>query len=146
MTKQNEPGCVTLPCTAADQDGKALRVVRGMPIEALQQVPYFVGVSRKTTGACGLSMQLVVIPPGENCRPHLHIGSESAIYIVSGRTSNKFGPSLSQSIEAGPGDFVYVPANEYHQGCNLSDTDPVIAIVARNDSDEQANIKLYSPE
>lgn len=144
--KQNEPGCVTLPCTAADQDDKALRVVRGIPITALQQVPYFVGISRNTTGARGLSMQLVVLPPGGSCHPHLHIGSESAIYIISGRTSNKFGPALAQTIEAGPGDFIYVPANEYHQGCNMSDTDPVIAIVARNDSDEQQNIKLYRPD
>ena len=43
------------------------RIVKVRPDVAtstLQRLPYFVGVSGERTGATGLSMNLVVVPPG----------------------------------------------------------------------------------
>ena len=37
-----------------------------------QRLPYFVGVSKETVGAKGISMNLVVIPPGASPEPHYH--------------------------------------------------------------------------
>ena len=50
-----------------------------------QQLPYFVGISEATAGARGISMNMLVIPPGGAARPHLHRGYETAIYVVKGR-------------------------------------------------------------
>jgi uncharacterized RmlC-like cupin family protein len=41
------------------------------------------------------------------------------------------------------GDFLYIPAGLPHQPVNLSETEPVKAIVARNDANEQENVVLY---
>ena len=49
-----------------------------------QRLPYFFGVSEETSGARGLSMSLVVIPPGASAEPHYHRGFETAIYILEG--------------------------------------------------------------
>jgi uncharacterized RmlC-like cupin family protein len=35
----------------------------GVGIDSRQKIPYFVGVSEATTGARGLSLQYVIIPP-----------------------------------------------------------------------------------
>jgi uncharacterized RmlC-like cupin family protein len=41
-------------------------------VQTLQRLPYFVGVSQHSVGAKGLSMHLVVIPPGARSEPHAH--------------------------------------------------------------------------
>ena len=64
---------------------------------ARQNLPYFVGVSGETVGARGLSMHMVVIPPGARSQPHLHQGYETAIYVLQGRVETRYGPGLAQS-------------------------------------------------
>ena len=39
-----------------------------------QRLPNFVGVSAATAGAAGISMNLVIIPPGGAAEPHLYRG------------------------------------------------------------------------
>ena len=43
----------------------------------------------------------------------------------------------------GDGDFLFVPPDVPHQPINLSDTEPAIAIVARNDPNEQEHVVIY---
>jgi uncharacterized RmlC-like cupin family protein len=43
-----------------------------------QNLPSFVGISEATAGAKGISMNLVIIPPGGAAIPHLHRGFETA--------------------------------------------------------------------
>lgn len=50
-----------------------------------QALDAFVAISAETAGATGISMNLVVIPPGGTAAPHLHRGFESAIYLVAGQ-------------------------------------------------------------
>ena len=45
-----------------------------------QGLPNFVGISGSNTGATGISMNMIVIPPGGSARPHIHQGYETAIY------------------------------------------------------------------
>jgi uncharacterized RmlC-like cupin family protein len=130
-----------------DQPAANVVVVKeGVAIDAKQEIPYFVGVSARTTGSQGISMQRTVIPPGSAARAHVHLGFESAIYVLQGRVEMRYGPGLRESVINGPGEFIYIPAGVPHQPRNLSDTEPAIAIVARNDADEQEHVVPYDPE
>ena len=108
-----------------------------------QHLPNFVGVSAATTGATGISMNLVIIPPGGAAEPHLHRNYETAIYLLKGRVETRYGPGLHQSVINEAGDFLFIPANVPHQPINLSDTEPAQAIVARNDANEQESVEAY---
>lgn len=90
-------------------------------------------------------MNLVIIPPGGSAAAHVHIGTETAIYLISGRVETKFGEGLKHSVINESGDFIYIPAGLPHQPVNLSDTDPAIAVVARNDANEQESVQHYDP-
>ena len=109
-----------------------------------QQLPYFVGISGDTAGSKGISLNLIVIPPGGSAEPHLHKGYESAIYILSGHVTTKYGIDLKKSTVNKQGDFIFIPPNVPHQPINMSDTEPVKVIVARNDPNEQEHVFLLS--
>ena len=108
-----------------------------------QRLPYFIGVSAQTTGATGLSMHMIVIPPGARAEPHLHEGYETAIYVLQGRVETRYGEGLSNSVISEAGDFLFIPPNVPHEAINLSDTEPARAIVARNDANEQERVIPY---
>jgi uncharacterized RmlC-like cupin family protein len=108
-----------------------------------QRLPYFVGISEATAGATGISMNLVIIPPGGSAEPHFHRNYETAIYLVKGRVETRYGKGLKQSVINEPGDFIFIPPGVPHQPFNLSETEPAHAIVARNDPNEQENVVLY---
>jgi uncharacterized RmlC-like cupin family protein len=110
-----------------------------------QRLPYFVGISEATAGAKGISMNLVVIPPGGAAEPHLHRDYETAIYLAKGRVETRYGQGLKQSVINETGDFIFIPPGVPHQPYNLSATEPAHAIVARNDPNEQENVVLYDP-
>ena len=110
-----------------------------------QQLPYFVGISQQSAGALGISMNMIVIPPGGAAQPHIHRGYETAIYILEGRVQTFYGPGLAQSTINEAGDFMFIPADVPHQPVNLSDSQPARAIVARNDANEQESVVAYDP-
>lgn len=114
-------------------------------VDTRQRLPYFVGVSGETVGARGLSMHLVVIPPGARAEPHAHRGYETAIYVLEGRVETRYGEGLAQSVVSEAGDFLYIPPDEPHEAINLSATEPARAIVCRNDPAEQDNVLPYRP-
>lgn len=128
-----------------EQPTGVVAVRSGVAIDARQQIPYFVGISEATTGAKGLSMQLVVIPPGGAAQPHLHQGYETAIYVLAGQVETVYGPGLRERVVSGPGEFLYIAPDVPHQARNLSDTEPAMGIVARNDANEQERVILYDP-
>ena len=111
-----------------------------------QRLPYFLGVSGATVGSRGLSMHMVVIPPGAKSEPHSHRGYETAIYVLEGRVQTRFGPRLEHTLVNEAGDFLYIPAGVPHQAINLSETAPARAIVARNDPAEQDNVVPWTGE
>lgn len=111
----------------------------------LQGLPVFVGICERTAGAAGISMNLVVVPPGAVAEPHFHDGFETAIYQLSGRVETRFGEQLERTVVSEAGDFLFIPAGIPHQARNLSRTEPASAIVARNDANEQESVVLYEP-
>jgi uncharacterized RmlC-like cupin family protein len=121
---------------------RAIRPERA--VETLQRLPYFLGVSGQTVGATGLSMHLVVIPPGARAEPHIHVGYETGIYVLQGRVETRYGEGLRQSIVSEAGDFLFVPPGVPHEAINLSSTEPARAIIARNDPAEQDKVVPYT--
>lgn len=117
----------------------------GTEVLSRQHLPYFVGISQDTTGATGIAMSLIVIPPGGAATPHIHRGYETAIYILEGQVRTLYGPGLRQSTINTAGDFLFIPADVPHQPVNLSSTQPAKAIVARNDPNEQESVVIYDP-
>ena len=122
------------------------KVVTVRPKETLttkQNLPYYVGISQETASAKGLSMNLVVIPPGASPKAHYHKDFETAIYLLKGRVETRFGENLQESTINEEGDFVYIPPGVPHKPVNLSDTEPALAIVSRNDPNEHENVIAY---
>jgi uncharacterized RmlC-like cupin family protein len=110
-----------------------------------QKLPFYVGISAETVGATGISMNLVVIPPGGAAQAHRHRKFESAVYILRGRIEIRYGSGLRQSMLIEAGSFFFVPADLPHQPVNLSPDEPVHMLVARNDPNEQENVVPYDP-
>ena len=107
-----------------------------------QWLPYYVGISA-TAGAKNISMNLIIIPPGGAAEPHLHKGYETAIYLLKGRADTRYGEQLEKSVICEAGDFIYIDADVPHKPINLSATEPVLALVARNDANEQEHVVTY---
>ena len=63
-----------------------------------QRLPYFVGISAQTVGASGLSMHLVVIPPGGRSEPHSHRDYETGIYVLEGTVRTRWGAALEHEV------------------------------------------------
>ena len=124
-----------------DQDIVTVRVTEA--IQSKQGLPIFTGISANTARAKGLSLVKVVIPPGGSAEAHVHKGYESAVYLLQGRVETRYGEGLKKSVMNVAGDFVFIPPDVPHQPFNLSDTEPAIAIVARNDPNEQEHVVLY---
>ena len=122
------------------------KVVTVRPKESIttkQNLPYYVGISQETAGAKGLSMNLVVIPPGGSPKAHYHKDFETAIYLLKGKVETRFGEKLQESKINEEGDFVFIPAGVPHKPVNLSKTEPALAIVSRNDPNEHENVVAY---
>ncbi len=123
-----------------------IRVIRPQSAShGRQHLDYFLGVSGETCGSTGLAMHLVVVPPGGAADPHYHDGYETAIYQLEGLVETRYGPQLEQAVVTQAGDFLFVPPGVPHQAVNLSDTEPAVAIIARNDANEQERVVPYSP-
>ena len=123
---------------------KVLALKPDREVMTRQHLPYFVGISGETAGATGLSMHIVVIPPGARAEPHLHIGYETGIYVLEGRVRTRWGEALEHEVVSEAGDFLFVPPGVPHEAINLSATEPARAVVARNDPAEQDKVEPYA--
>ena len=115
----------------------------GATYRGKQGFDYFAGISSETAGSTGICMHLLTIPPGGRARPHLHEHHETAIYVLSGEAGMWYGEGLKQHMQVRAGQFVYIPANTPHLPYNPSATEPVTAVLARTDPNEQESVKEY---
>jgi uncharacterized RmlC-like cupin family protein len=113
-------------------------------IDTIQKLPNYVGISGKTAGATGISMNVVIIPPSAKAEPHFHNGYETAIYLLKGNVQTFYGKNLSKSVINQQGDFIFIPDGVPHQPVNLSSTEEAIALVSRNDPNEQESVQVYN--
>ena len=114
-------------------------------VTTLQRLPYCIGISGKTVDARGLSMHLVVIPPGARAQPHIHVGYETGIYVLEGTVCTRWGAHLEHEVVSHPGEFLFIPPGVPHEAINLSATEPARAVVARNDPAEQDKVEPFLP-
>jgi len=81
-----------------------------------------IAVSAPVAGSTMLYSSIVTTAPGGKTRIHHHGPCETSIYIQSGRAHYRWGPTgLEHAMDAGAGDFVYIPAGEIHVEENASD-------------------------
>lgn len=90
------------------------------------------GIAPSTSAAEGLWMGVATNDPGAVSGVHHHGEAESGIFILRGRIRFRWGLKLENSIDTGPGDFIYVPPFEVHMEENLSAEEPAQFVLARN--------------
>lgn len=106
-------------------------------------IRYKLGMSAKNVGSTKLSMNVATIPPGGVAYAHIHVGFELMLYILEGRVRHEYGAGLRKVVDNAAGDFIYIEPGVPHEVFNLSETEPVVAVVARSDADEWQNIIPY---
>ncbi len=115
----------------------------GKNVRDWNNIHYQVGLSAKNVPAKSLSMNVATIPPGGVAYAHIHVDFEVMLYILSGRVRHEFGDQCKETLDNGPGDFIFIAPGVPHEVFNMSDVDPVVAVVARSDASEWANIIPY---
>jgi uncharacterized RmlC-like cupin family protein len=124
------------------QDG--IWVIRGGEnCRSWNGIQYRAGLSAKNTPATRLSMNVASIPPGGIAYAHIHVDFDVMLYILQGRVRHEYGEGLRQSVDNEAGDFIYIEPGIPHEVFNLSDTEPVVAVVARSDASEWEHIIDY---
>ena len=122
-----------------------ISVIRGGGnVRGWNGIRYKSGLSAKNVAAKELSMNVATIPPGGVAAAHIHVNFEVMLYILQGRVRHEYGPALEQSVENEAGDFIFIEPGVPHEVFNLSDTEPVVAVVARSDASEWENIISFT--
>lgn len=85
-------------------------------------------ISRALVGAERVWAGYVELAPSSNSAAHHHGDAESAIYIISGQARFVVDGA---TLDAGPGDFVWVPPHVVHVEANIG-SEPVRMVVARS--------------
>lgn len=94
-----------------------LRLIR--PGERSRDTVQTTGMTRETAIASErLWSGFVRAAPGMDSGWHHHGAYETSIYMVSGRARFEFGAGGAVAVEAGPGDFIQVPAGAVHRESN----------------------------
>lgn len=106
-------------------------------------ISYEIGLSGKNVGSQGLSMNLATVAPKGIAYAHIHDGFEVMLYILQGRVRHIYGENLKHEIINEAGDFIYIEPGVPHEVYNDSDTEPLVAVVARSAADEWDRIIDY---
>src|ERR1700741_4586104 len=78
---------------------------------------------------------LSTVLPGAATGAHHHGDQETILYVLEGTSRYRWGDRLQHVIEAGPGDFVFIPAHTVHQEINASTERPTVWGVPRPEPD-----------
>ena len=97
------------------------------------------GVDRNTVGASKIWLGHVTCVPNTMGPPHHHGEAETGAYVLTGHIRVYFGEDFKESVEAGPGDFVYVPAHLPHIEGNPYD-EPAEAVLTRGPDNIVVNL------
>ena len=125
----------------AVESHEGIFVIRGGGnVRGWNGIQYKAGLSAKNVPARQLSMNVATIPPGGVAAAHIHVDFEVMLYILQGRVRHEFGPALEQAVDNEAGDFIFIEPGVPHEVFNLSETEPVVAVVARSDASEWEHI------
>ena len=106
-------------------------------------IHYKTGLSSKNVNAKALSINIATIPPGGVAYAHIHVDFEVMLYILEGQVRHEYGDGCKQSVDNEAGDFIFIEPGVPHEVFNISDTEPVVAFVARSTADEWDQIIPY---
>ena len=127
----------------AVEDHGGIAVLRGGgAARGWNGIHYQQGLSAKTVGSTGLSVNVATVPPGAIAYAHIHDGFEVMLYIVKGKVKHTFGEGLTQEVINEAGDFIYIRPGVPHEVFNIGDG-PLVALVARSTADEWDKIVNY---
>jgi uncharacterized RmlC-like cupin family protein len=133
--------------TNSAEDGDGILCVRNPETHrGWNGIRYRTGMSAKNVGSKKLSMNVATVPPGAVAYAHTHVDFEVMLFILQGEVRHEYGENLEQSMDNSAGDFIFIQSGVPHEVLNLSDTEPVIAVVARSDATEWENIIDYPSE
>lgn len=105
----------------ASPDPRAATPVTMIQDGSLQPADPTPGMSRRMAAhGDGMWTGTVDTEPGAVSGWHHHGEHETTLYIVSGRMRLESGPDGTEVVEAGPGDFIRVPAGAVHRESNPS--------------------------
>ena len=119
------------------------QVMDGADIRGWNGIRYKAGLSAKNVSARHLSMNVATVAPGAVAYAHIHDGFELMLYILQGKVRHIYGENLTRTVDNEAGDFIYIEPGVPHEVYNLSDSEPVVAVVARSDADEWERIIPY---
>ena len=126
------------------EGGEGISTIRASgTFRGWNNIRYKAGLSAKNVGASQLSMNVATIPPGGVAYAHIHVGFELMLYILEGNVRHEYGPRLKHALENKAGDFIFIEPGVPHEVFNMSDTEPVVAVVACSDASEWENIVDY---
>lgn len=129
--------------SAVEDHGGILTIRGGGKRRNWNGIHYKQGMSAKNVGTTRLSANIATIPPGGVAAAHIHDGFELILYILEGKVRHEFGPGLKKTIDNQAGDFIYIEPGVPHEVFNLSDTEDVVAFVARSAASEWDKIIPY---
>ena len=103
---------------AANQKGQIPMVVHGTePAAETAQTPGMErnpAIHKSSVGASKIWFGTVTCAPNQKGPPHHHGEAETAAYVISGHIRVYYGDDFKEYVEAGPGDYLFVPANTSH--------------------------------
>ncbi len=147
MTNRMQGSDVSAEQMLEVEGNAGIQVIRGGGTErGWNGIRYKLGMSSRNTNAKELSMNVARVPPGAIAFAHIHVDFEVMLYILQGKVRHAFGPGLKQIIDNQAGDFIFIEPGIPHEVYNLSDTEEVVAVVARSRADEWDNIIPYDPK
>lgn len=118
-------------------------LVRSQPQDRTSDTPQTPGMRRYAaisgglTGSQHLWMGGNTVGPGQKSADHHHGEADSGIFVVSGHPRFAFLVNgAEQHIDAGPGDFIYVPAWVPHREENPSQDEEAVVVLARSTPEE----------
>jgi uncharacterized RmlC-like cupin family protein len=97
-------------------------------------------IDRDSVGSENLWVGVVTVDPATSTGAHHHGDCDSVVCITEGRITIRWGDRLEKQSEAGPGDFIYIPARLVHREINDSDSEPVSSIVVRSGDNVVENV------
>jgi len=126
-----------------DGEGGIFSVRKVGNVRDWNNIQYRPGLSAHNVNAKKLSMNVATIPPGGVALAHIHVDFEVMIYLLEGSVRHEYGPGLRKTVVHQAGDMIFIEPGIPHEVFNESDSQPVLAVVARSDASEWENIVPY---
>ena len=124
-------------------DGKQVVIVHGTrpasttsQTEGMERKP---GIDANTSGASKIWLGHVIAAPNTMGPPHHHGEAETAAFVLKGRVRVYFGEDFKEYEEAGPGDYIFVPAHIHHIEGNPYD-EPAEVVLSRGPDNIVVNL------